>query len=115
MTTIKRTEYSEQQALFEWAEWAANQHPCLRYLMAIPNGQYRPGQRMEAGLRAGVPDIFLPYPRNNEYGLWIEMKVGDNRVTAEQSEWLAWLEQQGYRVRVCYGFDEARREIEEYL
>ena len=117
MTNLDRTEYGEQQALFEWAQWAANQHPALHYLMAIPNGQYRPGQRMEAGLRysKGVPDVFLPVPCKDKHGLWIELKMPGNEPTADQWEWLRFLSRQGYEAKVCYGFEEAQTAILNYL
>jgi hypothetical protein len=115
MTNLDRTEYGEQQALFEWVEWASNQHPALNYLMAIPNGQYRPGQRMEAGLRAGVPDVFLPVPCKDKAGLWIELKLPGKQPTADQWEWLRFLARQGYEAKVCHGFEEAQTVILNYL
>ena len=83
----------------------------------IPNGGSR--NKAEAanlrrqGVKPGVPDIFLPAPRGNYHGLWIEMKVGKN--TAYQNTYIDYLNGSGYRAAVCYGADEAIRVITEYL
>jgi hypothetical protein len=109
------SEYSEQAALFEWAELQGNMTPELKLLFAIPNGQYRKGQRPEAGLKAGVPDLMLPVHRSLHHGLFIEMKHGRGALRQEQVEWLEALTGQGYKTAVCYGFEEARAVIEGYL
>ena len=109
------TEHQEQQAIFDWAEWQQNNTPELALLHAIPNGQYRKGQRPEPGLKSGVPDMFLPVCRDGWAGLYIELKVGKNKPSDNQSWWIEQLRQQGYHVVVCYGFEEAKPVIEQYL
>ena len=85
----------------------------------IPNGGSR--NKAEAanlrrqGVKPGVPDIFLPAPRGNYHGLWIEMKNGKNKTTAYQNTYIDYLNGSGYRAAVCYGADEAIRVITEYL
>lgn len=95
-------EHQLQQSIVDEADWRANQDFRWGLLLAIPNGQYRKGQRMEAGLRAGVPDLFLPVPRAATatdiayHGLWIELKVGKNKPTDNQVDWAFKLCEQGY-------------------
>ena len=114
--------------LFSWARLNEQHVPELWYLFAIPNGaklpyrgkgksRYSPeAMRLkEEGLKPGVPDVFLPIPRGEYHGLWIEMKFGNNKVTPAQKEWLWMLDQQGYKVKVCYGFIEAKNVIIDYL
>jgi len=113
------SESTEQQALFEWAEFAAKKTPELKLLFAVPNGGKRPittATRMKAeGQKPGVPDIFLPVPCGKYHGLYIEMKFGKNKPSANQLWWIEQLRQQGYRVDVCYGWGEAVKVIVEYL
>jgi len=112
-------EHNEQVALFQWAAYSESSIPQLRYLFAIPNGGHRHkavAARMKAeGVKAGVPDIFLAYPTGEYCGLFIEMKFGTNKPTEKQNEWLSMLERAGYMTVVCYGFEDAKREILEYL
>jgi hypothetical protein len=113
------TEAEEQAALFQWAKLSEGSKPQLRLLYAIPNGGSR--HRLEAanlkrqGLKAGVPDICLAYPSGVYHGLYIELKVGKNKPSDKQKEWLASLRAAGYMTAVCYGFQEAKDMIEKYL
>ncbi len=118
------SEHAEQAALFEWAARAAVELPALRWLFAIPNGGLRhPAvavRMVEEGLRAGVPDVFLPVPRwlpNGDclHGLFIELKVKPNKPTPQQNEWIAYLSDAGYQAVVCYGMRDAARVILDYL
>lgn len=129
---MKRSEHSEQVALFNWAKMNEHLHPELKLLFAIPNGGHRhkgTARKLKAeGVKSGVPDVFLPIPtiRSNKvtdkfgvmgihHGLWIEMKYGRNKATKNQSWWLEALEKQGYKTAVCYGFEEAKETILDYL
>lgn len=113
-------EHDEQAALFEWAGWMAGRWPELEYMHAIPNGGDRnkvvAAKLRAEGVKAGVPDIFLPCPRGGFHGLYIEMKrTRGGRVSREQQRWIDGLRAQGYRVEVCAGFDAAKKTIEEYM
>lgn len=110
------SEHALQASIIAECDLRANQDPRWGLLMAIPNGQYRKGQRMEPGLRAGVPDLFLPVARHGYFGLWIELKVGKNTPTAQQKIWLSTLFQLGYSVAEVYDDPaEAIRVLEWYL
>lgn len=111
----KRSEADEQIALFRWAEYI----PELKYMYAVPNGGKRhPAEARNLklqGVKAGVPDICLPLPKGIYHGLYIEMKVGKNKTSEKQDDYLAYLNNVGYATSVCYGFEEAKRLIEIYL
>ena len=85
----------------------------------IPNGGKR--NRREAvnlkrqGVRAGVPDLCIPVPMGSYHGLYIELKVDKNKTTQNQDDWLELLNKNGYKAVVCYGFDEAKAEIDKYF
>lgn len=129
------SEHAEQVALFQWAALEVKNYPQLKWLFAIPNGFFASsGQKnkMKAeGLRDGVPDICLPWPKrdhnaefDNQYfycGLWLEMKreIYRNRANGgcseEQLAWHEYLKNVGYQVHVCYGWEDAKNAILEYL
>jgi hypothetical protein len=114
------SEHSEQCALFDWAAWQANLgHEPLRWIFAIPNGGHRHkgvAAKLKAeGVKAGVPDICLPYPANGYHGLYIEMKYGRNKTTPEQDGYQKWLAGCGYVAEIANGFDEAKNILCWYL
>jgi len=125
----RMSEHSEQCAVIEWARWMQGQEPRLRLLFAIPNGAKLPynttadGKRYSGeamwlkaeGLTPGVPDLLLPCPVNGVPGLFVEMKSPEGTLTDSQKEMIPLLREQGYRVEVCYGADQAIRVISEYL
>lgn len=96
------TEHDLQASIIAEADLRANQDPRWRFLMAIPNGQYRKGQRMEPGLRAGAPDLFLPVAARGAHGLFIELKVGSNKATDSQLRMIDQLKMQGYCATVIW-------------
>lgn len=114
-------EAEEQKALFRWAELQKGKYPELDMMFAIPNGGSR--HMLEAvnlkkqGVKRGVPDICLPVPKGTYHGLYIELKrsIGNSRVSKEQNYWIEKLLDQGYDVQVCYGWDDAKSRIMDYL
>lgn len=113
------TEAAEQAAVFEWAAWAQKKYPPLRYMHHIPNGGRRDAvtgaMLKRQGVKAGIPDIFLPYASGGWHGLYIEMKAGKNRPTQAQAEFLAYASAQKYMTSVCYSAQEAIEVIRGYL
>jgi hypothetical protein len=115
---MRQLEHQHQVALFRWAKLQCA-YPELDLLFAIPNGGHRnkatAGKLKAEGVKAGVPDLFLPVQRGGYAGLFIEMKAGRNKPTLEQASWHLKLSHQGYRVSVCYGWEAARDLIVAYL
>jgi hypothetical protein len=116
------TEHGHQAAFFCWA--AQSGIPELEYMFAIPNGGLRnaatAGRLKAEGVKAGVPDIFLPVRMPGEAigwacGLFIEMKVGRNKLSDEQKDYIAFLTDQGYKCEVCYSWETARDAALRYL
>lgn len=112
-------EATEQMALFRWAAFARGKYPELDLLYHIPNGGSR--NKIEAanlkrqGVKSGVPDLCLPVARGGWHGLYIELKYGKNKPTANQRAWMHALMLQGYAVAVCYGWQEAVEALTKYL
>lgn len=113
-------EHDEQKALMRWVDLMAPQMPLLHLLYAVPNGGDRhpaTAARLKAeGVKPGVPDLHLPVSRRGYHGLYIEMKrQKGGRLSPEQKQWKDDLQNQGHRVEVCHGFEEARDALLDYL
>lgn len=119
MKYAMRSEDTEQINVVSWANWNVNRYPELRWLFHVPNGGSR--NRAEAvkfkqmGVKAGVSDLCLPYPKGSYCGLFVEMKFGNNRQQDTQKEFLADMAAAGHFVVTCYSAEEAIKVIEEYL
>jgi hypothetical protein len=67
------------------------------------------------GVKRGVADFFLAFPQNGKAGLWIELKVGTNKPSKEQKEFLARKLQRGYECACVWGSEAAQEIIKIYL
>lgn len=114
------SEHQLQRGIIQWARAQAGKHPELGLLHAIPNGQYRPGQRKEPGLLAGMPDLCLPAPRCSAGGrelgaLYLELKKPGRYARKNQRERMEELRQAGNAAAVARSLEEAQALILEYL
>lgn len=111
------SEHDEQVALVNWFDSAYQDYKGR--LAATPNGGKRhikTAVSLKAeGVRAGYPDLFLPVAKKDYHGLHIELKVKKGRLSDSQKDWLNFLNSQGYKAVCCYGWDEARAVIIDYL
>lgn len=119
MKYAMRSEDTEQINVVSWANWNVNRYPELRWLFHVPNGGSRNKQEAvkfkQMGVKAGVSDLCLPYPKGIYCGLFIEMKYGNNRQQDTQKEFLADMAEAGHFVATCYSAEEAIDVIEKYL
>ena len=113
------SEHDEQVALMAWCDLMAGKHPELKMMFAIPNGGNRDARVGAAlnreGVRAGVPDLFLPVARGGWHGCFIEMKKIDGKISLKQKAWIKNLRTYGYLAVVCYSAKEASEFILDYL
>lgn len=123
------SETSQQKALFVWAGLMRPQYPQLKWLHAIPNANSH--HQVAEGVRGGVADIFLPYAAKMPYiqdwrdghyhGLYIELKTEKRRkeknggLSDDQIIFGQYVIEAGYQWYCCYGWEEARDKIMEYL
>lgn len=116
---MKSPEHSMQKALFDWAAYQAGNEPALEMMFGIPNaGKRSPrlGRWMkEEGLKRGVPDAFLAVPAGRYSGLFLELKVGNNTLSKDQTDWIVKLRKRGYACGVCWSLDECIKTIQQYL
>lgn len=120
MQTITPYETEEQQALFTWAALQTRVYPELELMFAIPNGGLRHKKTAHTlkaeGVKAGVPDIFLPAPHAGYNGMFIEMKrQSGGKLSDAQKILIKRLEMQGYFCVVAKGWEEAAQELRKYL
>lgn len=107
------SEEDEQAVVVEWCEIVGIP------IVHIPNeGKRSPvaGARLKrAGMKSGFPDLFVPKAVNGYHGLFIEMKVGNNKPTKKQLEWMNLLSGEGYATCVRYVADAAIASIQKYM
>ena len=111
-------EAAEQAKVIAWARANERNYPYLQLLHCSLNGvkmtKAQAGRAIAQGMLSGVPDLFLPVPKNGYHGLFIEMKYGSNKVTENQEKFLQNAANVGYAVSVCYSANEAIKRIEDY-
>jgi hypothetical protein len=112
-------EHELQAELMRWAKRYEDNYPELWLLHAIPNGGKRnvkdAVKLKREGVKAGVPDLFMPVARMEYHGLYIEMKNTEGRLTERQREWQERLKKQNYAVLTCHSDIEAKAQIVKYL
>ncbi len=109
-------ETQEQIALFDWIRLKPDLHP---YSIHIPNegrrSKFNGWILKRMGMRSGVSDVFIAVPRGTFHGVWIELKAGKNKATANQTKFIVDMLKQGYYAQVCMGAEEAIEVITSYL
>lgn len=122
---MRDREHQIQCACVEWFR--------MRYrdeiIFSIPNGGARHistavAMRAE-GQMAGIPDLMVLAARKGYNGLFIEMKkstmgksgrlIDKGRLSETQKALLPRIEGKGYKVVVCYSFDDFEREVNDYF
>ena len=119
-TAIKK--YScplEEEEQKDFAEWCDN----MGILWAhIPNERKASVSVMVSlsrqGLKKGFPDNFIAVARGKWHGLFIELKRSKkclSQRTKEQRAWIKSLNAAGYKAVFCYGAEESKKAVLEYL
>lgn len=131
-TPLTPDEHGEQVTLFQLADLYRPYVRALCWLYHIPNGYKRDlavGVVLkEAGVKAGVADLALdwPMPRDPDdpgpdgsgwyHGAKLELKrVGGDKPTGDQLEYLLEMHARGYFVACGYGCDHLWSHITDYL
>lgn len=109
-------ESDNQKAFFKWIFlWNKHISKCTFH---IPNGGSR--HILEAinlkamGTMAGIPDVFCAIPAFGYHGLFIEFKSKNGKLTSSQNTMIESLSKNGYKVIVCYSWEEAKEIMEWY-
>ena len=114
---VKHEEDALQAAVVKWfryqyPEFAGN-------LWSCPNGGARnkitAALMKRTGQLAGVADLHLAIVRPNAPALFLELKVGKNKVSDAQRDFLTRMQAQGYATAVAYDFNAARAAIVHHI
>ena len=109
-----------QMDILTWACYVKYKDKTLaEFLHHSPNGGLRTareGTKFKAmGVKAGYPDLILDIARQDYNGLRIELKTKKGKVSTEQKNRIAMLNEENYKAVVCYGYDEAVNTLKDYM
>lgn len=119
----REIESAEQAALIDWSWLVSYRGEKLgESITHVPNegkrGFKAQSDFKKLGGSKGYPDLIIDIAAGGYHGLRIEMKSPkgfSSSVSKEQKEWIDRLNRRGYLAVVCYGFEEAKQVIVDYL
>ncbi len=102
-------------AIFDWVRWNKFDkfiwHTANERQTSIQSGALL--KRM--GVKSGVSDITISKPSRGYLGAYMEVKIGKNKATQNQINFLKDREEEGYYTSVIWGVDETIERIKWYL
>ncbi|MCE0495752.1 VRR-NUC domain-containing protein [Vibrio salinus] len=119
----REPEMEECAAFVEWAQYSTIGGVKVgEHLTHVPNeakrGWKAQGDLKKLGVQSGYPDYILDVARCGYHGLRIEAKAPKpykSKISDSQLKWQARLTEQGYLFVFCYGVDEMRAVVTDYL
>ena len=106
------TEYEEQRRLVAWLR--EKKIPCQSsgngFALDTGNNMHYMSKLKATGLSVGYPDLDVFIGKG--ISLHIEMKRQKGGVVSEsQEKWVNWFNNNGYKAKVCYGAEDAKKYI----
>lgn len=103
------TEAEEQKAFCEWLNKMGIRHFATSMGVWFGKTNFRYINSLkQRGFESGVPDIVILL--DNGVTAFVELKRRKGgEIREKQKEWIGWLKEHGYPVKVCYGALEAMR------
>ena len=80
----------------------------------LGSNNYKQKAIVKRHYKKGVPDILIFEPSKKYNGLMIELKIGYNKPSKEQKEWIAKLNIRGYKAVICYTLDQVIDVVKDY-
>jgi len=116
---MKQVKQSEDQLQAACVKLFRYQHQPLQWsFFSVPNGGLRnvkvAMKLKSTGALSGVWDMFLSVPKRDKSGMFIEFKVGRNKLTENQISFRN-ANEEHYHFEVCYTLDEFQKAINNYL
>lgn len=120
---LQPTEYQIHKA---FVQYVRKKYPVFADLLIhIPNEGKRSHKGVSAqkalGFRTGCLDIFFAKPKimgyigADRFGLWLEIKSENGKLSASQSAFIFSMTHVGYEARVAYSLEEAIKIFEDYI
>lgn len=111
----RQKESGTQMALVRWLK---REHSDLVFTSSPAAAKMSIGAAMKMkrmGYASGIPDLIIFEPCGRYHGLLLELKTERGRVSDDQSKIGIRLSLKGYLVEICYGLEEAKAAVENYL
>jgi hypothetical protein len=105
-----------QNSVVEYLEYTRMLFTCTLGGLFLGRSNWKQKKILSKHYSKGVPDvlIFEPSDKGKYNGLMIELKVGYNKPSKEQKEWIAKLNARGYKAIICYKLEEVIDIIKNY-
>jgi len=100
------------------AQWLNMQHGELLWWHTPNEGKRSTFERWLAkvlGIRAGVSDIIIVHQNAVYNGIAMELKVGNNKPTQAQQDFLQHAKRQGFYTCVCYDLQQVMQVVNNYM
>lgn len=116
---MKEDESLFQISLFEWVEMKRLTDWRYRAVFSYPIGGFRhtrtAARIKKEGAKKGAFDIFCLVPAQGKNGLFLELKVGKNKLTKEQLEFQALMTRLNYQCAEARTFERATQILEQWI
>jgi hypothetical protein len=112
---FKAKKISEKELQIAFIKWFKLNHPKCLIISHPLEATYNRRDLILMGACPGTPDIQIIEPNVLYRGLWLELKMGRNKASELQIEFMHKLELRGYKTAVCYSLDEAINIVNDYL
>ena len=105
-----------QNSIVTYLEYTGLLYTCTLGGVFLGRNNWKQKRMLSKHYSKGVPDILIFEPSDNGkyYGLMIELKVGYNKPTKEQKEWIVKLNVRVYKAVICYKLEEVIEIIKTY-
>lgn len=114
---LEKKERDEQEVFIEWIclqnPWLRNH--TIKIMNEVKCTPFVGNKLNKQGRLIGACDLFIAWPTNEYYGLWIEMKTKTGRVSTDQKIFIERMNKTGYFACICRGADEAIEVLKAYL
>lgn len=111
-----QSEADIQSSFFQWCSMQPDSR--LKWIFAITNENQSLGRRIKnnkLGVKAGVADVFLPWPTRKYHGLWLEFKTKRGTQRPAQRDFGKDMNLTKYLYEIVRSVNEAIAIVDNYL